>query len=374
MTSPRHDIELLVGDNRFTGWTRVEVVRSLDQFADAWSVEAITRWAVTPDPDISMAIDLGDEAEFWWGELELVRGWLDEISENAAEREWSIGLAGRSRAGDLVDCTAIRKGSWRERSVLEIAKDLVAPFGLTVVVGALADFDVTVTSEKAVSTTKRDRLGRFAVDGEETVADCLQRLAAFAGVRVRSTPRGDVEFYEPGKKIAPTALRWGGNIRSVGRQRSMAERFSDYVIRAQVNNSDAWNAKAASVGASVKDPGVLRHRPLRIKSKVGAAKDKLHRKAEWERNTRAGKSDVLEVQVYAAERTWLAGPGMTWEPGMLVPTYVPHLDLDAMLLVKDVNLSYGADGFAARLTLTHPEAYQPEVPPKKKGKKGKYSW
>lgn len=358
-TSPSHDIDLILGGNRFTGWTNVEMVRSIDQFADAWSVEAITRWAVTTDPDIAMRVDTDDAAEFWWGDLELVRGWLDEISEDADERAWTIGFAGRSRAGDLVDCTAIRKGAWRERSVLEIAKDLVAPYALTVREGL-----------PQLQTTLR----RFAVDGEETVAECLQRLAAFAGVRVRSTPRGDVEFFLPGQRTAQTSLRWGRNIRRISRRRSVVERFSDYVIRAQVHNTDAWNANAATVAARVKDEAVLRYRPLRISSKVGEAADKLQRKAEWERNTRAGRSDELVVEVYAAEKTWLAAPGVTWEPGMLVPIYVPHLDLDDLLLIKDLSLSYGAGGFSARLTITHPEAYQPEVPPKKKGKKGKYSW
>jgi prophage tail gpP-like protein len=368
--APDHRITLIIGGQRFDRWTSVRFERSIDEFADGWSLSTTTRYALTTDPDIELELDIGDEVEAWWGEHELLRGWLDEVDDEESADSLTVGFAGRSRAGDLVDSSALHKGAWTQRSALEIAKDLVAPFGLTVVVGAPGI---------------AEPLRRFAVDGEESVADCLGRLASQLGLRIRSTPRGDVEFWAPGsaREVAQQALQRGRNIRACRRNRSQAERFSDYVTRIQVPSDDETSGAAAAIAASVKDAGVLRYRPLRLQAETGTGgKDRLQRRAEWERNTRAGRSDEVEVDVYAGDRTWLASGtsrdsagAKLWAPGMLVQVYHPRHGIDGQLLVKSVSLGYsGTEGYAATLSLTHPEAYQPELPPKAKKKKGGYSW
>lgn len=354
------DITLIIGGLRFAGWTDVEISRGLDEFSDAWSLRATTRWAVLEQRQLAIAIDRGDEAELWFGEIEILRGWVEEIDERIKADVWTVTISGRSRAGDLVDCSAIAKGAWLQSSARQIATDLVAPFGL-LVRATLPELEVPIR--------------RFGADADETVADTLRRLGLTLGLRVRSTPRGDVEFCKPASgAVAARSLAWGRNIREIGRRRSDVERFSDYVTRVQVSADDDLHGAAASIKVSVEDAGMLRHRPMRIHAERGGTADELRRRAEWERNTRAGRSDTIEVDVYDAERTWLAGPTSTWEPGQMVTIYAPPLDLDGRLLISAVTLGYGSAGWVARLALTHPEAYQPEIPPRKRKKKGAYAW
>lgn len=359
--TPTNDVTLVIAGQPFTGWTGVEIARSLDDLADTWSLQAITRWAVTSDPDLAIRIDEGDAVEFKWGKLSLITGYIDEIAEDLAPDSWSVSLAGRSRAGDLVDCSALAKGAWTSRSAVEIAKDLCDPFGITA---------ITTHPELAKP------IKRFAVNGDETVAEALRRLAATAGLRIVSTPAGDIDFAAPAAApvVASQSLRFGRNVRNVRRARNAAERFSDYVLRVQLPCDDERSGAAAVIAASVQDAQVGRYRPLRLPPERSAGADELKRRSEWERNTRAGRSDKVEVEVYDGTRTWLAGPGLMWAPGQLVPVAVDHLELDAQLLIESVALGYGAGGYTARLSLVHPEAYQPEVPPKAKKKKGAMSW
>ncbi len=363
MSLPDHAITLIAGGQRFTSWTGVQVVRSLDEFADAWSLEATTRWAVHEREGIAMEVDRGDSAELWWGEAEIIRGWVDEREEEIAATSWTVRFGGRSRAGDLVDCSVIKKGAWTNKTAYDIAKEIAAPFGLDVMAGP-ADINAPIR--------------RFGIDGDERASEALRRLGLQMGLRVRSTPRGDVEFFQPGGAGATTAtqsLRYGVNIVRARRRESEAERYSDYVVRVQAPRDDQTSGAAANIAASVKDAGVLRHRPLRIQAERSGSRANLQRRAEWERNTRVGRCDEVAIDVLPGERAWRATDRKVWEPGMLVPVYVPALDLEGQtLLVKDVTLGYGAGGYTASLVLTHPEAYQPEVPPKAKKKKGAYSW
>lgn len=357
---PAQDITLIVGGLRFTGWTDVEISRSIDEFSDAWSLRATTRWAVVELHQLAIELDRGDAAEVWYGEIEIIRGWVEEISEVITADSWTVTISGRSRAGDLVDCSAMAKGAWLQSSARQIAADLVAPFSL-LVRATLPELDAPIR--------------RFAADAEETVADTLRRLGLTLGLRVRSTPRGDVEFFRPAAgPVAARSLAWGRNVRQISRKRSDVERFSTYVTRVQVSADDDLHGAAASIAAAVDDAGMLRYRPLRIHAERGGTADELRKRAEWERNTRAGRGDMIEVDVYDAASTWLAGPTATWEPGHLVTIYAPPLDLDGRLLISAVTLGYGSAGWSARLALTHPEAYQPERPPTKRKKKGAYTW
>ena len=58
---------------------------------------------------------------------------------------------------------------------------------------------------------------------------------------------------------------------------------------------------------------------------------------------------------------------------MIVSEADSFLGVDGQFLVTSVSLTRDGSGTRTSLTLTHPEAYETELPPKKKAKKG-FNW
>lgn len=357
------DLEVIIAGQPFIGWQSVAIERSLDALAHTFSVQAITRWIVDDDSGISLRIDFGDAVEVWWGDALLLTGWVDEVAEEIAEESWSVTISGRSRAGDLCDCSAPAK-TWRNTPGKKIAEELLAPYGLGLVLAPGADLSAPAR--------------KVASDGDDTVQEVLERIGEQLGLRVTSTPEGNIEFTAAGVRKAQRSLLYGQNIRQVRRSQNGAERFSEYIFRTQRSGTAAGDIAgdgAAKVSVSVPDAGVVRHRPLRVQAKKQGSLQELERRAAWERNTRAGKSDSLTIDVYDAENTWKSGPGPQdiWTPNTRVFIDVAPLDLREELLITSVSLGFGDGGPTTSLQLTHPNAYLPDKPPLKKKKKGKFS-
>lgn len=216
---------------------------------------------------------------------------------------------------------------------------------------------------------------RFKADGDDTVQECLERLAKVAGVRVVSDAEGDIAFTGPGSRRALTALVYGENLQSINRTQNGADRFSNYFFRTQRGGTgDLYGEDAAHVKASVIDEGVTRHRPLRVQAERQGSVKELERRAAWERNTRAGRAHSLVVEYQALEKTWRCGPGLSdiWDANLLVDVDIPVFGIASeTMLISSVTLTFGEDGYGCSLRLTAPEAYLPDKPPLKKKKKGK---
>lgn len=337
----------------------MSIDRSLDSLANTFSVESTTRWNLDSKTDISIRIDEGDPVEVWFDGAQLLSGYVDEVSESLGPDSWSVSISGRSKAGDLCDCSAAPK-TWRNTPALDIARALCEPFGIGVVVAPGVVLETSVR--------------RFKADGDDTVQECLERLAKVAGVRVVSDSEGDIQFTGPGSRRALTALVFGENIQSLYRSQSGADRFSNYFFRVQRSGTgDLYGSDAAHVKASVVDEGVTRHRPLRVQAERQGSVKELERRAAWERNTRAGRAYSLVVDFQALERTWRCGPGLSdiWDANLLVDVDIPVFGIECeTMLISQVTLTFGEDGYGASLRLTAPEAYLPDKPPLKKKKKG----
>lgn len=358
---------LLVEGQEYSGWTNIQIVRSLDALADTFDLGLVTRGSSEPPPHNLAECD---ECEILYDGEKLIHGWIDSITEGYSGTSSTLVVSGRSRAGDLVDCTALHK-PWRSTPLLKIASDICDPFG------------IRVSSDVSDLPTER----YFKLSEGETAFAALDRLARDHGMRVVSEPDGSVLFTRTGLLRFPNvAIEHGVNVVSASFTRSMEERFGKYIFKAQLAASDEVNGAAASKKFEVVDDGVGRYRPLVIerdsqgRSSGGQFTSEkvthdLQAAAEWERNTRAGKARQLTYEVVNPDdpsRSWEHAEGL-WEPNTIVTVRDPYYQLDGEFLVVEARFTLDQGGTRTSLRLTAPEAYEPKKPPKKKKKKG-YSW
>lgn len=340
---------LQIGDQRFEGWTGVQVERALDSLAGSFSFGMTERWPEQPE---KWVIESGAPCEVFLGGEPLMRGWVDEGNYSLSADDHPIDISGREVTCDLVDCSAIHKsGSWNGQTLEKIAAELVSPFGISV----------------AASATPGAAFGKFALQQGESVFDALDRMCRMRGVLPMTTPAGQLRFDRPGRARATYGLEVGVNAITARRRTSARDRFSQYLIKGQAAGADV-SGSAARPTAKASDQGVTRHRPMLIVNSEQSTQASLEERARWEATVRAGRSEEVQVEV----RGWRADNGALFALGELVPVRAPVLGVDDELLVKALRHSDGDQGMRTLITLCPPEAFSlltlPEPKPKTKAK------
>ncbi len=352
------DLTLRVDGHDIAGWTSIQVNRSLDDIADTFSLQLTTKASSTPPP---YTIGDGSYCTVHYGSELVLSGYVDQYDLGYDATSTTMSLAGVSCAADLVDCTAIKPnkktgGPWRKTLGLQIAKEICEPYG------------IEVSSE--VGSLPQESY--FKLEEGERCFDALDRLAKDSGLRLRSKPDGSIVFTRAGTLTLPdVVIERGRNVLSGGFTRDMSERYSDYLFKGQRAASGENSGSAVNVSHLVQDAGVPRYRPLLVEA------DRLvKRRAEWERNTRAGKAQQLRYEVCNPDDlalSWEMGKHGLWFPGAVVSVKDSFLDIEGMFIVTSCSFIRDNNGTKTSLSLTFPEAYQAE-PPKKKKKKGGFSW
>lgn len=367
------DLTLRLDGYDIEGWTGVQVTRSLDQLADTFDLQLTTELSSRPPP---VEISEGQACQLLYGEEILLSGYLDTVDLSYNANSTSLSVSGRSKAGDLVDCTALKPGSrtggsWKDTTFLAIANTITGPFGI-----------------KVFCDLGDPKEHYFKLAEAETCFSALDRLGKDYGLRVVSYPDGDIQYTRTGLEVlADVVIQSGRNVLSGGVTQDLSERYSDYLFKGQLKASDATSGGNVNTAHLVTDDGVGRYRPLLIETDEqvrnakgqftkGKNKSPLQLRAEWERNTRAGKSRQLSYEVCNPDDlslSWEMRPGVLWAPNIIVTVLDEFLEIDGQYLVTSVSLTRDSSGTKTSLQLTFPEAYETDLPPRKKAKKG-FSW
>lgn len=331
-------VTLKVGGRRFDAWTTVSVSKGIRDVAGAFSLDYAEQTVSLGERRI---IRQGEACEVLVGGERVITGWIDVSSPSFDANSRTLQVEGRDKACDLVDCSAMNSpGVWKGRSLIQIATDLVQPFGLSI--EAKADVGAAFKT--------------FALQQGETVWEAIERLARFRGLLAVSTADGGVAFIKPGQRRAAFTLKQGETLLSAQGTDDGRDRFSQYVLKGQSAGDDDVNgAAAAGPKAQAADAAVTRHRPLLVMAEEQATLASLRTRAGWEASTRAaaGKSYDLTVQ------GWRDPSGAVWQADLLVPVVAPWIDLSGDLLIADVNFSLTPDGGSVTtLTCAPPDAFQ----------------
>ncbi|MDP3715185.1 MAG: contractile injection system protein, VgrG/Pvc8 family, partial [Burkholderiales bacterium] len=249
----------------------------------------------------------------------------------------TVGVSGRDATGDLVDCAAIHKsGRWAGRRMEQIAADLCSPYGITV----------------RAATDTGAALPSWQIQEGESAFECIERLARDRGVLLVSDGQGGLSISRAGTTRIGTALVRGENILAASGTLSLRERFSTYIVKGEQPGTDDVFAEQIRQKAIAADAVVTRHRPLIVLAEDQATAASMKRRAEWERNVRAGRSIDITVTVQG----WAHAAGL-WEPNRLVRVTDEWLRLDDDLLIKQVGFSLDEQGTRCELALTMPQAF-----------------
>jgi prophage tail gpP-like protein len=327
-------VELRVGGQRLSAFERGSLQLTMQEAANSFDVDYVADSRASSE----RLIYPGDAVSVLIGEETVLEGWVDTVDDEDSHEQSKFAAAGRSKAGDLVDCTSLRApGSWSNATVDRIAMDVAAPFAVGVYVDG----------------SPGDPIAAFSVQKGETAYETIARAALKRGLIAYSVG-GDLVLARAGSTRSRTVLERGRNLVRSARSESHYARYSDYVLRAQARSTETrWGASASQLQHSVKDPAIKRYRPLLVQREAHSGID-LEHQAYLEKNQRAGRGQRIQAVVEGH----ITEEGYAWRPNTLVRLRNPVLGVDATLLVVVVRFRFGAtDAEETELELARPEAF-----------------
>lgn len=331
-------IRLTVDGRVYEGWISVEVERSMDEFANRFSLGYLDRWTTEQEP---WPIRKGAKCVVSWRNTVLVTGYVNRTNMQADEKTWQLSAEGRS-LGDLVDCSATHTtGHWKNRTATQIATDLCKPFG------------ITVTSD----LPDLEPFPRFTLQEGETVHDAIERLCKVRALLPMSTPDGNVRLFN-GDAPGPVYTLNPAAAKSRGYGEDDSDRFSTYLMRA----TGVGSALEAFTKAQVADIGVERFRPLVVVSDAPANTKQAKLRAQWEANVRAGRGETLSYVFQAVED----GTGKPYRAGDKYRIKDDLFGVDEVMLVRRATVRSGEEDLETRVDFVRPETYAQLAYPSKK--------
>ncbi|WP_039788549.1 phage baseplate assembly protein [Herbaspirillum huttiense] len=345
----KDEIALHVGSKAVSGWTEVNVTHSIQQIPNVWQASFTE---VSPDEVRLLQLNPGDYAELYCGSTLMVAGYVDIVQNEVSAGAHAVRMMGRGKCMDLIDASAEwPNGQFANCTVLDLAKNLVKPFGTNTETGESHPILVHCDIADLV------RVPQLNLILSESAHDILDRVARYSGVMLYEDRFGDLVIGRAGSTKMATPLMQGINIQSARVRRSADQRFDKYTAFI----SSIWPALDGGDGGNLiggtYDVGVKRHRPRHIIAEaVTGFQDIAMRRAIWEMNRRIGMSEVVSLTV----DTWFDEKGTLWTANSLVDILIPSLGIRTVktLLIVSVTFVKNAErGTVADMTLMDASAY-----------------
>lgn len=353
MSNFNNTITLRVNGIEYGGWKEVDISAGIERQARDFTLGVTRNWPGATN--IPRVIRQGDLCEVFIGNDKLLTGYVDATPVRYDGKSISVGVKGRSKTADLVDCSAVHKtGQWLNAKIERIAADLAAPFGITVIAEASTGAAVV----------------EHQIQPGETVFECVDRLLTLRQLLATDDAEGRMVFVNAGSGgSAATALKYGDNILSADAALDYKDVFSGYTVTGQHSGTDEDSGSALSATASASDTAIARHRPLVIVQSGQVNAQICTDRARFERVHRAAKA----LETTYTVQGWRQANGSLWLPNQLVRVTDPVIGFDGEMLIVEVTWRLSEEGTTTALRVGPATGYIPTPDALKKDKSAKSS-
>lgn len=322
----------------FNGWKSVSITKNIDTMAHGFSMEIFDsflplkkNWPLKPGVKVKISI----------GKERVITGFIDvlDIGFDATSRTFTV--SGRSAPSDLIDCSHVGDTEFTNISLEELAKQLVAPFGLKVFLSVVPE-----------------TIDKFAIKPGETVFEALDRAARLQGFFWISTRGGNIRLTRAARVRAFSQIAQGFNLTGASLSIDNSARFSEYSVKGQSAGGDEIpGLTAAQPEGSAKDGGITRFRPLLIIAEGAVDTAKATKRAQWEMSNRIAQG----FQVSATVDSWLQEDGSLWGINQLVRFNSQFIGVKSNLLIAGIEQTKSfSGGTSTNFTLVPKNSFDPQ--------------
>jgi prophage tail gpP-like protein len=341
------DIILCVDGNRYSGWERIVITRSMEQGPHEFELELTNAWRATGHKRVRA----GFTTEIYCDADLVISGFIDDVAPEYDAEQQTLVVKGRSLLGDLVDCSLVGK-QFAGLKLDDIARAICKPFGIKVVV--LTDVGAAFSNAK--------------LDDGQSPWEFLDSLARIRAVRLMDID-GSLVLTRAGTELSQTALVLGENILKASGQFSARERFGEYLIVGKNGSSWGDTASTVHVQARSNDDKVRRYRPVVIVADDDGAHQDFQRQADWTRNTHFGRGEQIVYTVAG----WRDADNKIWSPNTRVRVVDGYQDINEERMIVEARLYQDEQGKRSELMVMPREAIELVPLPEKKDKSSGWS-
>lgn len=337
------DVSLIVDGKRISGWDSVRITRGIERFPSDFDLGLMDYY---PGSNEKQLVKEGNPCVVRIGDDLVVTGYVDDWEPGITRSRHEVRATGRSKCQDLVDCSA----EWPNNVInggnaVDIATKLASYYG------------IKVTS----NVTDLVAVPQFTINWGESPQEIIDRISRWSALLYFDQPDGNLLLTRVGTRRAASGISVGDNVEEAYYQRSVAERFSDYVgvsmTMSPVAELSPDSGYDSVTLATARDPDAanMRYRKrIIIVESTMLATQQAQRCIDWEMNRRYGRSRQLFVTV----DSWRDSSGKLWEPNTLIPVNIPVLQLkNTELLLAEVTYIKDRNGTRARMVLMPKEAF-----------------
>ena len=340
-----NEFELTINETLYQGWKTAAAKRTMKALANGFSLDVTDTWTGQERP---WPIKVGDACSLSIDGVEILDGYVDTVNPSISADQKTIQVAGRCKAGDLVDCSASDEpGEFLKVPLTAIVKKLTAPFaGISV----------------EALTNVGEKFPVWKVTPGEGVFESIERAARQRAVLIYSDGLGKVLLARAGTERLPGALVQGQNVLTAAASFSMVDRFSNYTVKSQVGGFEDMEAEdAQTIEGKASDRVVSRHRPKILIAESQSEPSNAKKRAQWEAAVRAGQAEAVSCTVVG----FYSHGESLWDVNKQVRFTSTWLGVDADFLITEVDFSKTEQGSITTLTLENPNVYKllEEIPP-----------
>lgn len=281
------------------GWTEVKVDSAMEAIASSFELKLTESWNLKKGGLKARNIETDMPCEITIDGEQVMNGYVDEAPFKYDDKSHTLSVKGRSKAGDLVDCS--REGdSFSNQTLLQLAIGQCKPFGISVT--------SNITDDKPFKLIKRE-------DGQ-TIFEFLEEAARIRAALLVSDPLGNLIITRASDERIETPLILGENIKAGSGNESRRDRFTEYTVQSQTTSNDLQTAGSVAFinGKAVEKPWRnKRYRPTVMDAEGMADLEDCKRRAEWQRNVAFGRGQRRTYTVVG----WRHADGL-WLPNRLV--------------------------------------------------------
>lgn len=334
------DVSLSVRGTKYKGWKSIRIMRTIEALAGSFNLGVHDRWI---GQQVAWPIYEEDDCVVSIDDEQVISGIIDSRAISFNPTSSSLAFAGRDVSALLVDCSAVLdKWTFRNASVVDIARKVCAPFGIGVSTQGGLEFD---------------RIKKLVVNPGETGFSVISNAARDAGVIVVSDGDGGIILTRSTTARATDSLVERENVISADAMYDVSTRFSEYIVTTQKPGRDGDSGKLTRVQGTATDEDILRTARTLIIRPTGHMDRKFAQKrADWEARIRAARADSLTMTV----KGWKQRNGSLWPINALVAVRSPTLGIEGDMLISVATHTADSDsGELTELKLVRPDAFTP---------------